>query len=699
MNGKKSLWENLLQTIAILLASVYLTFIVDVYTLNTALKRIFVFVYFLALCMLFTYLKRKYVKGKISIQIAFGAAVIAVFILTAFQSKFLPEAQDGIVTLRAGMRGEVWLVEADINGKSIPVWQLEIDGNCGWEYSEQYDDYVFYPYENKSENYLRISYFAETVNLRFAANTWSGTVFITDEEGHETILELYNKDEQNYQSDFSISNKHVYRSSERAVLNIGAFILIWNILFCLSHLLCTGIERSRRDKTALECQGQKLEMDSGNWDFYLRALFLMVIAWRIIVMRSCHSSYVMFPDSGGYMNYPWKDFFRFVIIGKRTPVYPAFLAVLQLTFGSDMYLHVVPIVQAMISLASLFFFRKALQILTHNRYVADFVTIVYGLNPDIIIWDSIILTESLAISMTVFFLYLVVKYIDTPSLKTGIAAIVLTLIMIFERPTFLLFAGLLFAFWILRMFKHKEERKLLWKLCIASICTFGVVFVYACSFEKSFGYLNITDALPRQNLVNLIVRGYYTDSANPEFAATIEKALNNNGGEIWPAAYEVLDKYGQVETNRLAREALYKHPLLYAKDTLHYMLRDAKDTFASYYLYTALYSPSSGEKLSTALMNTVCSIFELRIAWLYILWGVEIISAIRLRNQDKRFWAHLGLTTFMVLIPISTYMATCGEYNRTMIHVVPFIYLSIAMSATFLFERYVCINKTCKQRA
>lgn len=98
-------------------------------------------------------------------------------------------------------------------------------------------------------------------------------------------------------------------------------------------------------------------------------------------------------------------------------------------------------------------------------------------------------------------------------------------------------------------------------------------------------------------------------------------------------------------------------------------------------------------------MNTVCSIFELRIAWLYILWGVEIISAIRLRNQDKRFWAHLGLTTFMVLIPISTYMATCGEYNRTMIHVVPFIYLSIAMSATFLFERYVCINKTCKQQA
>lgn len=688
---------NILRFMLILLPSIYLTFIVDIYTLNTLLKRIFVLGYFLIMCALFSYLKRKYVKKKLINWITLLSVIVAGLILIVFQSKFLPTARGGMITLRSGAVGEVWLVEADINGKSIPVSQLEISENSGWEYNEDYGDYVFYPGENKADNHLCVRYFAETLNLRFAANSWSGTVFITDEEGRETVLDLYNEDEQKNQCDFSINNRYTYRTGERTILNIGAFILIWNILLCFSDLLGTKIAQSMRDKASSEYQGQRVKTGESNEDAYSRVLFLLVIAWRITVMCSCRSPYVMFPDSGGYMDYPWSDFFRLNIVGNRTPVYPAFLAVLQMIFGPNMYLYVVPIVQALISLTSLFFFRKSLQALTHNVRIANFVTLLYGLNPDIIVWDSFILTESIAVSLTVLFLYLVVKYIDKPSLKTGIAAIGLTLIMVFERPTFLLFAGLLFAFWILRIFRHKDERKMLCKLCVASICTFGVVFAYACSFEKNFGYLNITDALPRQNLFNVIVRGYYMDSVGSEFTATISEALDNNSGEIWPATYEVLDKYGQAETNRLAREILYKKPLRYAKDTLHYMVNDTKDTFASYYLFTSFCSPSNEKKISTTLMNTVCSILELRIAWLYIFLGLEVVSTVRLRNDKKKFWIHLGMTTFMTLIPLTTYMATCGEYNRTMIHVVPFIYLSIAMAASFLFERYVCLDKPCRQ--
>ena len=38
----------------VILASIYLTFIVDVFTLNTMLKRIFIFCYFIGICSIST---------------------------------------------------------------------------------------------------------------------------------------------------------------------------------------------------------------------------------------------------------------------------------------------------------------------------------------------------------------------------------------------------------------------------------------------------------------------------------------------------------------------------------------------------------------------------------------------------------------------------------------------------------------------
>lgn len=690
--------SKILQGISIMLASAYLTFVVDVYTLNTVLKRIFVFGYFLVICLFLVHLRKRIGYKKLTVKVMILSACIAGLILALFQSTFLPIARGGTIMLRSNMNGEIWLVNAEIDGQTVPMAQLEIDGNCGWEYNADYDDYVFYPYENSADNYLSIRYFAESIHLYFAKNPWSGSVFIADENGNEIVLELHDEYEQDDQYRYSIINEHKYSLAERAVLNFGAFIIIWSFLSCVCSFVNIGAKQPWKDKSIVEYQACQKKTKTISWDIYSSILFLVIVMWRIFLMFSFHHSYITFPDSGGYMDFPWYDFFHFIRTSKRTPVYPAFLSILQIVFGESRYLYIVPILQAMLSLISLLFFYKTLILLTHNKWIANSVTLLYGVNPDIIVWDSVILTESIAISLTILFLYLVVKYIDDPSLKTGIFAILLSLVMIFERPSFLLFAGLLFAFWILRIILCKGEYKILFQLCIISICSFIFVFAYASLFAKTFGYYNITDAMPRQNLFNIIARSYYVDTTEPEFSSAIESALNNNGGEIWPAVYDILDEYGQIETNRLSQKLLYSDLLRYIKDNLKYMLDDTKETFARYYLYTALYSPEKENELSTAAINALCNMFELRIIWLYVFLFVEFVSLLKQKNCKKKFWIHLGLTTFMLLISVSTYIATCGEYNRTMIHVVPFVYLSIAMTVSAFSERYMCLNKGCDYR-
>lgn len=683
---------KILRLASIIIASAYLTFLVDTYTLNTVWKRVFVFGYFLVMCAIFVYLKERFTKKRNSISETILSAVITVMILAVFQNVFLPTARSNTITLQAGETGEVWLISAEVDNREVPLSDISIKDNVNWMYVSEYDDYVYYP-NSDSYNSLTVDIWGNEIKLNFAANSWSGVVSITGEGGKTESLVLYTEGDVSGRIEYQMTDKQSRSNFEKAVFNFGAGIIIWSILFVLlTWLPIDALYTKLTQYINIIKNIKKWRRGPNGYPLYL---YIFVIIWRIILMNS-FEHYIMYPDSVGYLDYPWSDFFQLNITNGRTPIYPAFLAGMRIVFGEERLLYIVPVVQAIIALVSLLFLYKALFILTRNVLISSLVTTLYGINPDIIVWDSSILTESLALSLTIVFLYLVIRFIDLPSLKIGIAAILLTFLMIFERPTFLLFAGLLFAFWILRALKNKKERKMLCVLCVVSLLTFLAVIIYAYNFEKNFGYMSISDALPRQNLYTAITRGYYLDSPNSEFIEAVNLALKDNPDNAWSAMSVVLGEFGQAESNKLALEVFYGNPVRYAGDTIYGMLSDSVYGFAEGYIYTAFYSTLETRSIFSALINAIRSILELRIIWLYIFGVVEIWALIKKRRDSKKMWIHLGLMTFMLLIPISTYIATCGEYSRTMIHVVPFVYISIAMAlADYFAPKAVCQNKQC----
>ena len=226
--------KSLLKAVSVILASFYLTFIVDVYTLNTTLKRIFVFGYFLLICVIFVYLKERFIKRRNSIGVIAASAAIVVVILAVFQSTFLPVACSNTITLQAGETGEVWLTDVEIDGELVPVSQVQINDNYGWEYNAEYDDYVFYPKEDDTDNRLSFNCVAKEVKLLFAVNAWSGTVKISDGEKKQTVVDLYGENPEENRYSFSFHTPRVYRLVERTVLNCGIFAIL---IFFLPILL------------------------------------------------------------------------------------------------------------------------------------------------------------------------------------------------------------------------------------------------------------------------------------------------------------------------------------------------------------------------------------------------------------------------------------------------------------------------------
>ena len=235
LNRKKTLYR-IAVAFLILTASLYLTFIVDVYTLNTWPKKVFVFAYFIIMSGLL-YLVRSRYLGREKLGCLLATAVIAALVLALFQDTFLPPVHDQQITIQANRAetapiGEVWLTGIEIDGIFYEVSAFETIASQGWEYKADTDDYVYYPKDDNIYNCLTLEITADRVDLCFASNPWSGSVEIKQQE-EQGFLTLYSETVQDDTLHYVAGSAREYSLAERIVLNAGAVIVLSFVLSTL----------------------------------------------------------------------------------------------------------------------------------------------------------------------------------------------------------------------------------------------------------------------------------------------------------------------------------------------------------------------------------------------------------------------------------------------------------------------------------
>lgn len=236
--------KTLFVELGIVLSSVYLTFLIDVFTLNTLVKRVFVFIYFITICHVIFALSRRVVKKyNISRVVAASLVLISGGIVIVGNNIFLPTAQDMNITLTAskcedGAYREVWLSNILVDNQELQLSHFEIDGNQGWQYIKDSDDYAFYPNENgNNENYLSFHVTAKNVDLTFAHNAWSGAVEVGVDGENTTQLQLTSTDGSNDSLGYSLHADRTYTIWERILYGAGAWIVVAFIIDLLLGIL------------------------------------------------------------------------------------------------------------------------------------------------------------------------------------------------------------------------------------------------------------------------------------------------------------------------------------------------------------------------------------------------------------------------------------------------------------------------------
>lgn len=230
---------------SVLLISAYLTFLADAVALNTAMGRLLVFAYFVAMCTVLTHLKKRFFKqSSLSFREKVFSAFFAALLLTGFYNILLLPGQEMTVRLEAVAMddgtswGEIWLTEVTVDGKSIPASNLSVEENSGWLYYDEHHSYVFFPSGGYEGNHLTLRFRAESVSLRFGYNAWSGNVRITDSLGREKICSLHTNRTDTDTFVYDLPSPQGSRAFQ-AICMLGCYrflLLLVGLLFSLTGL-------------------------------------------------------------------------------------------------------------------------------------------------------------------------------------------------------------------------------------------------------------------------------------------------------------------------------------------------------------------------------------------------------------------------------------------------------------------------------
>ena len=384
-------------------------------------------------------------------------------------------------------------------------------------------------------------------------------------------------------------------------------------------------------------------------------------------------------DSGEYANYNFSKLLNLELSG-RTPLYPLVIRIFQKIFSAN-FLEFVCFFQYFIFYISIIILYNIIDLISNNKNFALVGSLLYLVSPTIISWNNILLTESLALSGTMLFIYFIVKYIKTEEQSYAIFSIVTAFILTFHRPTSIIYLCGLLVFFVFKYIFEKKQFNELNKCFMSLGISFILIIIYAIIFHKTFGIYSISDAVVRQDLIVSIQEKYYKSSNDPKFIENIDTALREYPDNTWTAMLSVLNKYSLSDMKKHTNYCRRKNMVKYIKYIIKLYITHSSLKFEGYGYVSA-------DKTPPQVFYTMYQSFSIiNFFHVYLIMLIQLILSIKNWIIEKKpNWFNLGFFAFPFVIILSSFIGTCSEFMRTSIACIPFTHVSFIYLVHLLFK-------------
>lgn len=421
------------------------------------------------------------------------------------------------------------------------------------------------------------------------------------------------------------------------------------------------------------------------WGGVQKQWLWICVAVAITASRICwyaiQKPYLMTNDSREYIGFDTSEVLRGNLSATlgRPPLYGIFLDIMARFFGNG-DLVATKFFQVSVSLLSIFIFAKLLHHLGVLSPWCQLCVFLYGISPAVVGWENTILTESFSLSGTVIFFYWIVLYIKTQRLLYGALAHLMALALIFLRPQFLVYLALLLVFLVLKLIfpSNKRERKKIVMLLILQAFLWGGIAGYCALFYQECDVFSLTTASVRQNLKVCIDREYYGEFDDETVANFITEHINMGEG-AWTVCSSTIEEYGQQRINDVTKKYFSNHLVQYVGDTFCVMASDLQSHFYGYGLGRDNIVSDTG--VLYRIYNLQMGLFQfMTVAHALVFSVLEGVTMVVMWVRRRTLpWVHMALFSISMCTTFLTYFVTCGEYMRTMISIVPYLYCIAGM--------------------
>jgi hypothetical protein len=248
-------------------------------------------------------------------------------------------------------------------------------------------------------------------------------------------------------------------------------------------------------------------------------LLLLCVAFRILYQYIYKGNTWWYSDTATYY-YASLHILEGKVDAFRTPVYPLFLKLIELTSNERFFDNVV-VMQTLISIISIVPFYLFCRQWFRSKYIVYCATILYGSLPVFLHYNRGICPESLLISSLPLLLYLISNYIIHPGYGKSVAMNGMMVFLVMLKPVCIYLYGVMGLLWILR-YAYEKNSKLL-RLDIAGIMVSVLLIAgYCLANKKQNGNFNISSVSHDNNFANIILSNAYKTVEDPTFISIID---------------------------------------------------------------------------------------------------------------------------------------------------------------------------------
>lgn len=251
-----------------------------------------------------------------------------------------------------------------------------------------------------------------------------------------------------------------------------------------------------------------------------------IVVFYAFVYQIVAKSFI-FSDTESYFN-AYENYINGDIDAYRTPIYPLFIGIIRTITSESLCYTFIILIQAIIFLISVHYFCRLTAIIK-NKNIAYWLTFTYGVIPIVPTWSTIILTESLSISMTIFYIYYTIFSVKNRQIGKVWLSTLWALLLVMLRPSFIYLLPLNVFLFFVGNWKEPKSRHIIYNGILGSIIIIILICGYSYQIKRNYGVFT-PSAIS-------IINKYCICKANSSFKL---RTINNQNIEKYPTLYHDL---------------------------------------------------------------------------------------------------------------------------------------------------------------